>query len=75
MNAQRRKELVRIREALDALLGELQAVAEAEREAFDNLSEGLQASERGQELEGNADTLDGIADSLNDVASELGAIA
>lgn len=75
MNDERRKKLEHIRTALDAELTGLREVAEAERGAFDNMSEGLQAAARGQAIEEMADTLDGIADALDEVCSDLGAIA
>lgn len=47
-------------EAYEQAKSIVEGVAESEREKFDNLNEGLQASEKGQTLEQNADTLEGI---------------
>ena len=65
MNKQRRtqieKELVDVQEALDALrtaLQNLQDLATAEQECFDNMPEGLQASENGQRIEEIAQALE-----------------
>jgi acyl-CoA reductase-like NAD-dependent aldehyde dehydrogenase len=74
MNKHGRKIVARIREALDAELTQLRELAEAERAAFENLPEGLQAAERGQALEASADTLDDLAERLDEVCSDLGAL-
>ena len=59
-------------EQAQALIQEAQA---GEQEAFDNLPENLQQSERGQEWAQAADTLAAVASSLDDAFTELGAIA
>ena len=58
MNAKRRKRLEQIISQLENLQQEVQEMAEQERESFDNLPEGLQASERGEAMEENADDLE-----------------
>ena len=58
MNNTRRKELKRIVAMLQELQSKLEGVATDERDAFDALSEGLQASMMGQTLEENSDKLD-----------------
>lgn len=50
MNNNDRKELARIKSGIEDLLSELRVIGEAEQEKYDNLSEGLQASEKGQQL-------------------------
>lgn len=45
--------------------------AEQQREAFDNIPEGLQSSERGQTSEARADALDEFDEALSDIASTL----
>lgn len=51
MNAERRAKLDQIKEHLEAL-------KDAEQEAYDNLPEGLQESEKGQTLQSNVDAFD-----------------
>lgn len=74
MNKERRKKLVAIREALDAELTGLREVAEAERDAFDAMPEGLQNSQRGEAAGETADTLEDLVGRLDEVCSDLGAI-
>lgn len=71
MNKQRRKELDEIHTLLLEAAERLEAVAEEEQEAFDNLPEGLQQSERGQEMEETAANLQEWADSLSDLVGDL----
>ena len=71
MNAARRKELKRALEMLDAAKTILEQVAEEEQEAYDNLPEGIQDSERGEQIYDNADTLSGYMDDLDDMMSAI----
>ncbi len=64
MNKDRRKRLADLQEKLDALLSDLQEVAEEEREYFDNMPESIQQGERG-------DAADEAAGALEDAAGEL----
>lgn len=71
MNARDRKELTALQARLLALKDEADeireavgALADAEREKYDNMSEGLQESEKGQAISEAADTLDNIKDAL-----------
>ena len=71
MNKARRKELAQIvakLEALEALhleiKDELQAVIEEEQEAFDNLPEGFQESERGEQMQEYIDAMESALDDL-----------
>ena len=72
MNAQRRKALkavVKKLEALDELRQEvkemLEAVRDEESEALANMPEGLQESERGQQMQEYIDTMDSAMDDLD----------
>lgn len=73
MNKLRRKELSRIIEKLERLEAlrleikdELEAILEEEQEAFDNLPESLQESERGQQMQAYIDAIDGALDALDE---------
>jgi len=76
MNKARRAKL---KEALDILsafdLGEVEQIVadmqEEEQEGFDNLSEGLQASERGQAMETACAALEEAKDSIAEIQSSL----
>ena len=54
----------------------VEACATDERDGFDNLSEGLQQAERGQQMEANADALDEAVSNLegldfDDIVSKI----
>ena len=67
MNAHDRQELDRIVGVLREAHSDLQSLADAEQEKFDNMPEGLQQSDRGQKIEESAD-------SLSDAAGDLDAV-
>lgn len=71
MNRERRKELESIVYDMDLLLLRLIDVRDEERWAFDNLSEGLQQSERGMKIEENADNLEFACDEIDSTLDEL----
>lgn len=55
MNAARRKERDKIIDVIDAIIERLEALKDEEEEAFDNLPDSIQQSERGQQMEENAE--------------------
>lgn len=65
MNKARRKKLGEIIDQLEYLREDLDAVASEEREAYDNLPESLQESDRGCAMEEAADELDEISVELD----------
>lgn len=71
MNKARRKELSRIAEELENLRDALDAVASEEREAYDNLPESLQESDRGCAMEEAVDELDDICGELDDLRQRI----
>lgn len=64
MNKERRRELQRAYDMLDNAKQIIEDIADAEQDAFDNLPEGLQASDRGARLEENSYSLDEAADAV-----------
>lgn len=60
MNAARRKELSKAIDLIEQAKEIISAVAEEEREAYDNLPEGLQESEMGEKMNEIADDLEYI---------------
>ena len=77
MNRIRRKSLRTILGQMDELSTVLETVKEAlqdvlneEQEAYDNLPEGLQESDRGQQMQGYIDALEGVVDSLGELDIE-----
>lgn len=51
MNKARRKELEKAKDLLEQAQSIIEAVQEEEQEAFDNMPEGLQSSERGEQMQ------------------------
>ena len=58
MNAARRKEIDALIEQMNTLIAKAELLHEAEQDAFDNLPENLQSSERGEAMESAIDNLD-----------------
>lgn len=71
MNAQRRKAIAKIKDQLDDLRLELEELAQEERDAFGNLPESIQYSERGEAMEQAADGMDEQASNLQDIIDAL----
>lgn len=53
----------------------LEEVKEEEQEAFDNMPESLQGSERGEEMEGFIGDLENAADDLDNISDIVGEVA
>ena len=77
MNRIRRKSLRTTLGQMDELSTVLETVKEAlqdvlneEQEAYDNLPEGLQESDRGQQMQEYIDALEGVVDSLGELDIE-----
>ena len=69
MNKARRKKLQELMEQLETIKEELEQVQEEEQEAYDNLPESLQYSERGQQIEQAIENMSSAADYLDDILS------
>ena len=53
----------------------IEEVKEEEQEAFDNMPESLQGSERGEEMEGYIGDLENAADDLDNISDIVGEVA
>lgn len=71
MNNQRRKCLQNIVDALETQKQEIESLTEEEQEAFDNMPEGIQYSERGEIMEENISELEDAASNLDDVINQI----
>ncbi len=71
MNRERRKKLGEIIDQLEYLREDLDAVASEEREAYDNLPESLQESDRGCAMEEAADELDDICSEMEELKDRI----
>ena len=66
MNNQRRKDLTKAIELIEEAKSIVNAAEEEEQEFFDNMPEGLQASERGERAEEAAQSLEEMRDNFYD---------
>lgn len=66
MNEQRRKEIAKAIALIEDAIAILDCAAEEEREAYDNLPESLQSSERGERMEECADAIENVSSELTD---------
>ncbi len=67
MNKTTVKRLEEIAETIKGLKNELESIGEEEQEAYDNMPESLQDSEKGQTMYENIDTLETAASDLDDI--------
>ena len=65
MNKVRRKELARVVDLLDQARDLLETIRDEEQEAFDNLPESIQCSERGETMEDYISTMEEMLDYLD----------
>lgn len=71
MNKQRRAAIAKVIEKINQNKDELQSILDDEEFAFDNLSEGLQATEMGQTMEEAIDILGEAIEGLDEVTGNL----
>ena len=71
MNKEQRKSISEINGQLEDLKQRIEGLRDGEQEKYENLSEGLQATERGMKLEAAADNLGNAFDMLQDVIDAL----
>lgn len=67
MNATRRKELNKLIEQLEDIKIQIENLQQEEQDAYDNLPESLQDSERGERMQEAADELENAASSVDEV--------
>ena len=71
MNRQNRKELERALELISEGMEIITSIKEAEEEKYDNLPEGIQESERGEQFQENIDELDTAVSDLESVVENI----
>lgn len=71
MNKERRKAIDLITDKLLEMQTELEEIKAEEEEAYDNLPEGIQASERGEEMQGYIEQMEEALNSLQDAYDYL----
>lgn len=71
MNNQRRKQIEAVLNELADLRYRVEELQNEEQEAYDNMPEGLQQSERGEKAEQAASALDNALTAFDDIESSL----
>jgi len=71
MNKQRRTRLEKVTQKIDELVQELYDIQSDEQCALDSMPEGLQMSERGDQMQENIDGIDSVISDLEDIADEI----
>ena len=71
MNKERRIRLEKIVFALEDLRDQIESIKVEEEGCYDNLPEGLQDSERGEQMQENIDNLDEVYDQVDEAISTL----
>ena len=71
MNKQRRKELDTIYRKIEDLMQDLETVCGEERDAYDNLPESLQESDRGETMYNAIDNMESALYSLSDALDSI----
>lgn len=71
MNKARRKRLEKVLNTLQDAMSELEYIKDEEQEAYDNLPESLQESEKGETMQEYVDDIDSVISDLDSVISDL----
>ena len=71
MNKARRKRIDDVIRKLEELKDEVDSIRYDEQEAYDNLPEGIQMSDRGDEMQSAVDSLDYAYDGFDDIIDNL----
>lgn len=71
MNKDRRKRLAAIAETIEEQMSELEYVRDEEQEAFDNLPESIQYSDRGSDMEDKISEIDDILSDISDIIDRI----
>ena len=71
MNNQRRKILATIIAQLEACVSHLQKVLDEEQDAYDNMPESLQCSDRGTQIEDTIYVMDEVCNQITEAADAL----
>jgi hypothetical protein len=71
MNKNNRKQLAQAIQFIEDAKGIIENIKDDEQGKFDNLNEGLQASQRGQDFEQNATDLEEVVGSLDEAIEKI----
>lgn len=71
MNNIRRKQLEKLLDQLDTIYNDIENIQSEEQDAYDNMPENLQDSERCQNMEAAIESMDSALSSIDDVRDYL----
>lgn len=71
MNKNDRKDLEKAVELVNSARDIVETIKYSEEEKYENLSEGLKCSEKGEKFMENVDELDSVISSMEDITSEI----
>ena len=71
MNKERRALIDKALDTLGDLRSDVESIRDAEQDAYDNMPEGLQSSDRGERAQEAGDSLDNAISNLEEAFSEL----
>lgn len=74
MNEERRKKIEKAKFLISDAIGIIEEVQSDERDAFDNMPEGFQQSEKGEAMEEGLASMESAVDNLNSAESDLDSI-
>lgn len=72
MNKARREAISKVIDKIEEAKWDLDIIKDEEQEAYDNMPEGLQNSEKGETMSEGLETLDSIIYNLEEAAEQLG---
>ncbi|MBM6866392.1 hypothetical protein H6A66_14625 [Bacteroides caecigallinarum] len=71
MNRERRKRIMQLSEKLSEVRTSLESICEEEEDAFDNMPESLQESERGEQMQEYIETMEEAISNIEEIESNL----
>ena len=74
MNRNRRERIAAVINLIEDIKEQIVNISEAESEAFDNLPEAIQESQRGEDMEQNVSDLDEVYETLESAIDQLNEI-
>lgn len=75
MNAERRKQLHKLSEILDAAKSDLESIRDDEQKTFDNMPESIQGGEKGDTVTAAIDALEEAVGDLDNALSNISTAA
>ena len=71
MNANRRKQIQLITDELTNLMSQIETLKDEEQEAYDNMPEGIQHSDRGEKTQNAIDQIENAGQSITEAIDAL----